>query len=163
AAARFNGALLPAKINFTPNDLGSYTFTVTLPTPGLWTLTVADQANGSVNVTTVPISVIGLAKVLAVTAPTSTAVRASFAIAVTPVVPPTFAPPILSNVGADPTGRPAVGDFNLDGKLDVVVPHYGKNTLTVALGNGDGTFKAPVTYGTARAPSVVVVTDVNGD
>ena len=32
------------------------------------------------------------------------------------------------------------GDFNGDGKLDLATPNYDTNTVTVLLGNGDGTF-----------------------
>src|SRR5260370_24415128 len=37
----------------------------------------------------------------------------------------------------------AVADFNGDGKLDYVTANSGNNTIAVALGNGDGTFRAP--------------------
>jgi hypothetical protein len=40
-------------------------------------------------------------------------------------------------------GIAGIGDFNHDGKLDLVAVDYGATTL--ALGNGDGTFAAPVT------------------
>jgi FG-GAP-like repeat/Abnormal spindle-like microcephaly-assoc'd, ASPM-SPD-2-Hydin/Protein of unknown function (DUF1573)/FG-GAP repeat len=54
----------------------------------------------------------------------------------------------------------ATGDFNHDGKLDVVVlTDYG---LAVALGNGDGTFQKAVTYATQLAYSLAVA-DFNGD
>ncbi len=36
----------------------------------------------------------------------------------------------------------ATGDFNEDGILDVVAPHNGDETVTIYLGNGDGTFAA---------------------
>jgi len=39
----------------------------------------------------------------------------------------------------------AAGDFNRDGKLDLAVSNYGDNSLSVLLGNGDGTFQAPLT------------------
>src|SRR5207248_5207969 len=66
------------------------------------------------------------------------------------------------------------GDLNGDGKLDLAVTNYGSfwafgsmpdNTVTILLGNGDGTFTAaagsPVSVGTD--PTAVVVADFNGD
>ncbi len=52
----------------------------------------------------------------------------------------------------------AAGDFNHDGKLDVVVAG---SYLSVFLGNGDGTFKAPVNY--AGSFGFVAVGDFNND
>ncbi len=40
----------------------------------------------------------------------------------------------------------ALGDFNHDGKPDLVVTDY--NGFTVSLGNGDGTFQSPTFYPT---------------
>ena len=37
----------------------------------------------------------------------------------------------------------AVGDLNGDGKPDLVVSDALSNTISVLLGNGDGTFQAP--------------------
>lgn len=56
----------------------------------------------------------------------------------------------------------AAGDFNGDGKLDLVVT-VNPNGIAVMLGNGDGTFQAPVNYPTDELPSEVTVADVNGD
>src|SRR5262249_26252097 len=56
----------------------------------------------------------------------------------------------------------AVGDFNKDGKLDVVVA--GNAGLYVLLGNGDGTLQAPVAYSLDGANAVaVVVGDLDND
>lgn len=46
-----------------------------------------------------------------------------------------------------------MADFDGDGKLDIAVVNKGGNTISVLLGNGDGTFAAPasVTVGTAPA------------
>jgi hypothetical protein len=57
----------------------------------------------------------------------------------------------------------AVGDFNRDGKLDLVEANFGTSNVTILLGNGDGTFQAPRSYGTNGAPTSVAVGDFNGD
>ena len=60
----------------------------------------------------------------------------------------------------------AAGDFNKDGKLDLVVTNtdiFNGNTVSLLLGNGDGTFQAHVDYATGPAPRSVAVADLNGD
>jgi hypothetical protein len=68
----------------------------------------------------------------------------------------------------DPVTNPFslnIGDFNGDGKLDVVMATDIGATSGVAvfLGNGDGTFQAPVGYATASSSISVEVADFNGD
>jgi hypothetical protein len=78
----------------------------------------------------------------------------------------TFAPapgsPIA--VGSSPFGI-AVGDFNGDGKPDLAVANAGAGTVSILLGNGNGTFTAapgsPVTAGSG--PRGIAVGDFNGD
>lgn len=60
----------------------------------------------------------------------------------------------------------AVGDFNKDGKLDVIVGLSGVNaaaSVAVLLGNGDGTLQSETLFETADSPSFVSVADINGD
>src|SRR5260370_15781588 len=47
--------------------------------------------------------------------------------------------------GADPASV-AVGDFNGDGKLDLAAANYNSKSVAVLLGNGDGTFQAPLSF-----------------
>ena len=64
----------------------------------------------------------------------------------------------------------AVADFNGDGKVDLAVADAGARVdgrLSILLGNGDGSFQAPVSYKTGRAgatePGSVAVGDFNQD
>jgi hypothetical protein len=61
----------------------------------------------------------------------------------------------------------AAGDFNGDGKLDLVTANYGVTgggtTISVLLGNGDGTFQPQVTYNVGNTPYAIAVADFNGD
>src|SRR5438132_69792 len=57
-----------------------------------------------------------------------------------------------------------VVDFNGDGGPDLAVANYGFNgTVSVLLGNGDGTFRPALTFGVGVFPGSVAVGDVNGD
>ncbi len=56
-------------------------------------------------------------------------------------------------------------DFNGDGRLDAVTTNF-DNTLTVLLGNGDGTLGAPALFSAGAGPMMtiaVAVADLNGD
>ena len=64
--------------------------------------------------------------------------------------------------GTAPSGV-AIGDFNNDGKLDLVVANNSDYTAAILLGNGDGSFQGPVAFPTATAPNSVVVGDFNND
>ncbi len=58
----------------------------------------------------------------------------------------------------------AVADLNGDGKLDVVTANasYQYGTISVLLGNGNGTFQDDVDYGVGTTPTIAVW-DFNGD
>ncbi len=62
-----------------------------------------------------------------------------------------------------------VGDFNGDGKTDLAVadygsyPQYSDAGIAVLFGNGDGSFKAQLSFGAGNHPRFVAVADLNGD
>ncbi len=58
------------------------------------------------------------------------------------------------------------GDFNRDGKLDFALVDYNggsAGSVSVYLGNGDGTFQPKVDYPAGAGPDALAVGDVNGD
>src|SRR5712691_8484632 len=57
----------------------------------------------------------------------------------------------------------AEGDFNGDGKPDLVVSNVDSNTVSVLLGNGDGTFLPAVSFPVGPNPWYFAVGDFNGD
>jgi len=65
--------------------------------------------------------------------------------------------------GLGPVGSVALGDFNGDGKADLVVTNYPDSSVSVLLGNGDGTFQSKVDYSAGPQPVSVAVGDFNGD
>jgi hypothetical protein len=67
----------------------------------------------------------------------------------------------------------AVGDFNGDGKLDLAVANYCGSVLgcngstagsvSILLGNGDGTFQSHTDFAVGNLPLCVATADLNGD
>jgi hypothetical protein len=79
----------------------------------------------------------------------------------------TFRPMVNYTVGGGPGGggggqTVAVSDFNGDGKLDLAVVNWG-GSISILLGNGDGTFQPQSQYTAGEYPGSLAVADVNGD
>lgn len=76
----------------------------------------------------------------------------------------TFHPVNNYSVGNGPTAV-AVADLNGDGKPDLVSANHGSNSVSVLLGNGDGTFQAARNFnaGNSALTFGVAVGDFNGD
>jgi len=92
----------------------------------------------------------------------------------------TFGAPVQFASGPFPNSV-AIADVNRDGPNDVVVTNYcdvtapgqsaagcstgtfSPNTISVLLGNGDGSFQNPVTYGAGVGPYQLALGDLNAD
>jgi hypothetical protein len=75
----------------------------------------------------------------------------------------TLSPSISTSGGGSTFGGAAAGDFNKDGKMDVAVVDSNANTLTIFLGNGDGTFTKGASYPTGHRPMAIIALDSNVD
>ncbi len=84
-----------------------------------------------------------------------------------------FQPPVFVRAGPNPA-HVALADVNGDGRLDAVVTNQGilpassgpppnAGGTSILLGNGDGTFRAPVSYPAGSNPDTTSVGDFNGD
>ena len=72
-----------------------------------------------------------------------------------------FLPQTTFSVGTSPVGT-AVGDFNSDGKLDVIVANQAGN-VSMLLGTGTGSFLPQTTSPAGTQPYGVAVGEFNGD
>ncbi len=81
----------------------------------------------------------------------------------------TYQPAVTYNSGGYFTQTVAAGDFNADGKLDLALANQCNDanctngSVTVLLGNGDGTFRAAVSYPSGGDAMFVAAGDLNGD
>jgi len=88
----------------------------------------------------------------------------------------TFQPAVSYDPGNYPRNVVPV-DLDHDGKIDLVVTNVGigpggaifgkvgaqPGSVSILMGNGDGTFQQPITYGPSAFPGYTVVGDFNGD
>lgn len=79
-----------------------------------------------------------------------------------PCDPISFATPVTYPIGNRPRSA-GHGDFNGDGHPDIVVTNYSGNSVSVLLGNSDGTFQQSVSYGVGVHPVTPAIGDLNGD
>lgn len=70
-----------------------------------------------------------------------------------------FSPALFACQG----GPTEVGDFNADGKPDVIMVGRCSDNAGIFLGNGDGTFQNPTTFSAGSQPNSLAVGDFNGD
>ena len=75
----------------------------------------------------------------------------------------TFDAPITHAADGTAHTGVATADFNGDGKLDAVVSNGDTGTVSLMLGNGDGTLRYAGAFATGTSPSGVVVGDFNRD
>ncbi len=77
----------------------------------------------------------------------------------------TFQQPPINMLPPTPPVAIGIGDFNRDGKLDLVsVGQFGSpGQADILLGNGDGTFTPGDSYAIGSDPQSVAVADFNGD
>lgn len=73
-----------------------------------------------------------------------------------------FTPAVTYAVGTSPQDL-VTADFNGDNRADIAVVNASSNTVSVLLGNGDGTFQAARTSPTGSGPVSLAVGDFNGD
>ena len=83
---------------------------------------------------------------------------------VAPTITQTLAFATQATFGTGPAPQyMTVGDFNNDGKQDLATPNKSDGTVSILLGNGNGTFQQEVSYATGNTPVGISVGDFNHD
>jgi hypothetical protein len=70
---------------------------------------------------------------------------------------------VISGAGGNGGANLVTGDFNNDGKTDVALANFTGGVVDLLLGNGDGTFQAPVGIPCPIHPSALSTGDFNKD
>src|SRR4051794_8473570 len=78
------------------------------------------------------------------------------------IQPSLFSSPTTYAVGANPIPV-LVGEFNGDSKLDLATGNYSTNTVSVLLGNGNGTFGAASNLTVSSGSHSLALGDFNTD
>jgi hypothetical protein len=84
------------------------------------------------------------------------------AVLAAPAPPLQFKSGVNYVAGGRPTGIVAA-DFNGDGVLDFAVANSENSSVTILIGNADGTFQAAEVYATGPEPLTIAAGDLNGD
>jgi hypothetical protein len=72
-------------------------------------------------------------------------------------------PAVTYPAGGTAPRAAAVGRFNADSFLDILVTNTATDTVSLLLGNGDGTFQPAVTFPVGRRPRSAAIDDFDGD
>jgi len=73
-----------------------------------------------------------------------------------------FSPAVIYPVGLSPQAV-VTSDFNGDGRLDLAVANQASNTVSILLGNANGTFQPAQNFATGAGPHSLAVGDFNRD
>ena len=74
----------------------------------------------------------------------------------------TFSPQVMFETGRQPVAV-AVGDLTGDGKTDIVTANAYDGTISVLMGNGNGTFQSQRTLAVGSCPYSLALADLTGD
>jgi hypothetical protein len=76
--------------------------------------------------------------------------------------PLAFSAPTRFATGEHPSGVVAA-DLSGNGRIDLVTSNFSDNTISVLMGNGNGTFQPALSYLVGTSPQALAVGDLNGD
>src|SRR5262249_43407783 len=75
---------------------------------------------------------------------------------------PGFSSPANYSVGTGPY-LIAEADYNRDGNLDLAVANFNSGTVSILLGNSNGTFGSPTNFAVGSGPASIAEGDFNSD